>query len=396
MNLLADSYRPRPGARSILFLDFDDETSRRLGDPVLVPANATGRALARIAPMKPWAVFVDLDLASVEDPDDIAGLRNGISELIRSGAVVLLGRETIPASENSSEVRLRPSKLDRFVADTNGVLWVSVAYSAGDDGIVRTILPVQTVQAEARLLVLPSMPLVLKLLAMDGNSQRLEQMVELGITNRSNCAASDPAMLSFCTATGVFQIDPRSPVTVDYSFRWRRAPASHYRIANSLGSAPQIMRVPMYPLLANAELDPSLFRNALVIVGATAERRDIRATPIDTMPGAFILANAARDWLELGPHRSSYVTGLVLILCATLLLTILTWLLLSSMPKKWSRRLRGKLAAILTAVLWLLFLALGNPVASIGLILTAFLVVSAVCFCHELGERLKLPAERHG
>jgi hypothetical protein len=393
MAIFADSWAPRPGARPIVLLDFDDASGARFGDPVLVPPQITGAVLERLAAMNPWAVFVDLDLASLAGSDADA-VREGLAALDATGVAVLLGRDTLPMPGAARSARLRASELDRDVARTGSVIWTSIAYDLASDGVVRTFPEVQTIASPDGDVTLASVPLALRLLAMEGDARGMKRVLAAGLAGTQDCARARRDELLFCTRSGALSVPRNGASLIRYSFRWPPV-GSNRRVPTPSGSGPQLVRVPMYPLVAvGSASSPALFRDALVVVTATAARRDLRATPLDVMPGAFILANAARGWLEFGPERDNYLAGLAIALAGTLVLTGFAWLVLTLAPARWRHHVHAHLAAGLIGMLWLLFLMLGSPAVSVGLVVTSYLVVTIVILCHRRARPLPPAAAR--
>jgi len=423
MSIFANTYESRVGARSIVFLNYDEVTAAALRDPVLIPSEVTAKTLSTLADFRPWAVVVDFDLgyltnkqqdstisgpASLEAWRGLDALRSAIRTLAEAGTVVILVRETLPGIDDPDSLRLRASALDDFVANTPRVLWATATYAAEPNRVVRRIWPIQSASLDGRPVVLPSVPLVLKLLTMDGSAERLDGLVAAGLAGQSTCGARARDSFIFCTRSGAFSVTEKPALPIDYTLKWPIPAALGLpRIPDGAGSRPQTALASIHPFVfGNGQHDPALFRDSLVVVGATAGRRDQRPTPIETMPGAYVIANAARDWIEFGPRRDSFFEGLCLVLLATLTLSIVLQLLrqisvaLDRLPKTsmaarlYGRlspllaRLRKWLAPLLTGILWAVFLVYGNPAVSVGLVVTAYVVVSGSVFFETFAYRL--------
>ncbi len=424
MSILANTHKLRAGAHPIVFVNYDDFTAEMLNDPVLIPSEVTAKTLSTLADFRPWAVVVDIDVGYLMDKPDhnsrsevgllatwrgLDGLRRAIGDLASSGTTVILVRETLPSVDNPYKVRLRASALDDYVAKTPRVLWASATYAAEPNRVVRRIWPVQNATLNGEQVTIPSVPLVLKLLAMEGSSDQLDDLVSAGLARQASCGTNFEDTFIFCTRSGPFSVSGTTALPIDYTLKWP-IPAEFYlpKIPDGGEGRPQTKLVSIHPFVfGDGWSDPGLFKDALVIVGATAARRDQRPTPVETMPGAYVIANAARDWVEFGPRRSSFYEGLGLVLMSTLILSSMLLAIrrlsnvLNRLPEA-SRaarihgriaptlaRMRGWIAPVLTGLLWAIFLAYGNPAVSVGLVVTAYVVVSSSVFFETFAMKLR-------
>jgi CHASE2 domain-containing sensor protein len=106
----------------------------------------------------------------------------------------------------------------------------------------------------------------------------------------------------------------------------------------SAGSASAASLLQVSDILAGLDqgaVSTSALCGAVVVVGASAELvRDVHPTPYGDMPGAFILANAARGLDFSGPlRRYPYFTGLALVAAVTFFV-----FLVHDLVHRWSNR----------------------------------------------------------
>lgn len=381
MALWANSTAPRRNARTIALLDFDDRTFADLGDPVLVPPPEIAKAFKRLAGAKPWAVVVDIDLSYVQEPQDVAALREGLISLARSGALILLVRPPIVPSTDGGRRRFRPSPLDPLVSDLRGTLWATGSVPVAQDGVVREFKPLATGELNARAVTLPSAPLAIRILAAQGDAGSTEEVLDAGIAGRSRCLSRSAPEAVFCTRRGPIVVERDGRAKIEYTFTWEDlpAPSEQYPIIGPSGARAQILRMPTGPLLKKPdEVHTGAFEQSVVFISASAGGRDEAQTPLGPMPGAFALANAVRAWLEFGiPRRSTYLRGLIVVLALSL---ILTFVALAAMH--WSkgryRFMEAQLATLLTAILWMLFYFSRGGSLSVGILVSSYVMILSI------------------
>lgn len=374
---------PTAKARPIVFVDFDNATLARLNDPVLVPPEAVASVMRRLASTPPWAVLVDLDLSYVQDPDALAALTEGLTALTDEGSTILLAR---PAIDRGAATRYRSTPLDDLAARRSEIIWVSVPSSGSRDGVVRRFQVTDQARLSGRCITLPSAPLAVMLLDRYGSPARTRVAFARATRGQDTCRREErPAALRFPVHELI--VRPTDNL-IRYTFEWP-PPAGLPRIGVGADSRPQIVRVGAGQLLAaDGPIDPSRFRGALVVIGRTAGLADQRATPVGEMPGAYVLANATRAWLEFGPDRPRFWSGLVLVLLAALAVATTATLIIHR-AGRWRPVVDILLPGAMSGLLWLVFHLTASWLATAGLFVTTFVVVMSVEIGHHWVDYLR-------
>ena len=382
----ANAVRPAAEARSIVFLDYDDATFSALSDPLLVPPATIATSLRRLARTPPWATVVDLDLTYLQDAHDLEAVKGGLETLADAGTAIFLARPALSPPPGSKRTRYRPSSLDTFVKSRDDIAWVNVAFEQSKDGVVRALKPVAMGWVGGTCEAYPSVPLALRLLKDAGSPGLAKAAFSNGI-RAVDCERSMPRTLTFEPSPKRLLAFNAQDGDIEFAFEWRPATGLQRLDADGGGRA-QALSIPLGPLLtSDAALAPETFRDTLVVIGRTADQDDFHQTPLGEMPGALILANAARAWLDLGPVQRSFWPGLLLVLAATLCISALSWSVHKMAGEGRTRWfVRKLLPPLLLSGLWIVFYLSGNPFVSAGLMVSSIMIMTSV----ELGcERVQ-------
>ena len=297
-------------ADPVLLLDIDDASVR---DPAYsnapagrLPSMATSRRLladlltyARRAPpgRRPKAVVLDVDIAApTSEPLEVQRLRKALSEWAqdRAAPTLIIARE--PVSPDLLELpgalpTLPQTDYDDIVAQAPNIYWAGTRMLGDQEGVVREILPYQCVMQPGGVQPLFSAA-VLAYVLLSGRPR-----------------PGSPAALwleeapQACVHNSARQIEHGELINYHLSMHRGEDPAfpavsgwNGARQCGETGSTPDLRRIPAAAVAtAAAEASPDVLCSRLVIIGGTNSlANDFQDTPLEVMPGAIVLANAAR------------------------------------------------------------------------------------------------------
>lgn len=373
--LLADTIPPRPGARPLVFIDYDPLTMRALGQPATIPHASMATLLKQAQQMKPWAVILDIDSTWSPCVQECNELATAVAHLADSGALVLLQRGQLQATKGGSPL-LRPTPLDAALRDNPRILWVSNRLIPGGDGIVRRELPwsVACLGSEARALSAPSVALWS---AQQGTLPELRAfLADEAAKGAAFCARSAREVLyrpkGLLPGTNV---EYRYAGRIRYTLSWE--PKVTDLVSNAGAEGPQLRVIDAWRLLnGTAQLGPQVARGAVVIIGSSApDRLDSVRTPLGDMPGAMELANSVRAALEFGPSRQSgFWAGLFLVMGMTGISIAITFAVVVYLPANWSKYGDIFVPIIIAILSWLALIVIEASAAALPLVLQQFTV----------------------
>lgn len=381
MALRVDAAKASPDA-DMVFVDFDNRTMRLLGDPALVDPIVIASVLTRISKVRPRLVLVDADLSAVRRPEEIAALQTSLDSLNSLGVPVLLARPSLSADTSGAPRRLRSTPLDSFVASRSNIAWVAVDVGVSDDGILRRLRPFVIANRGGDIVALPSPQLIAVLLRRTGSLVDAQRAFADGLKVASDCPSTGRPAWCFTTNGKRLYVDKAEGDRIRFVASWPpRRDAG-------------MLRLPAWSLLNDAApLErPIVASGKIVIVGASAaDRMDLHYTPVGRMPGGFVLANAMSAWLDSGSEASSgFVSGLVLVIIATVATLTLISLVLRLTPTGLRGIVDALLPPVLTGALWLVFLALGQP-ASVALVIIQYCTAASMIAAARLVSAHKGP-----
>lgn len=380
--LRADALRPLDDARPIVFLDFDELAFKAMGDPVLVPPEKLAEALNHLArKTPPWAVVVDVDV-SYFDTAQAAPVAAALKDLAARGVTVLLVRPHV----EDRPPRYRRAAIDTLVADERRIQWVSGSYLTSDDDQARRIRPVQWGSVGGGCLILPSVPLALLLLQRTGDGVAARETFERGSVGHCGKADGRTSFTFNYSPSAAFAVS-NADDRIRYSLKWG---SSVFQGISALGGArPQIQTPTIWTLISNPDqIATDQFADSLLFIGRSASGVDRHQTPLGEMPGAFILANAARAWLEFGPERPQFWPGFWLVISAAVLIGVAV----AGVAKLFPRPpffVKLVLPGLISGILWLLFYVFGPPGAAAGWAVAAYVVTAIVEAGRERVDHLR-------
>lgn len=322
----------------ILLLDVDDASLR---DPAYNPTPAGQPALgltprkmiadllgyAKSAPpgKGPDAVMVDVDIGSPgADPDSVLRLRQALTDWAkdRAAPMLILAREAFdpPLLGLQGQIPVMPSTpYDDIIASAPNVFWGSTRMLADNDNVVREWLPFRCVQSGGQVVPLFNSAL-LSYGSQVGDKIPPGSPAKRWITAAGPlCAQKSPPVLTHGEPID-FHLSLRNP---DQS--WPPVRVDWPGVSTCGGRPPTLMMLPAAAVAqAGANASPEVLCRRIVVIGGTNHiSLDFQQTPLDFMPGAIVLANAARG-LQLtqgGLRPVPFVIQAAILLVFSIILT---------------------------------------------------------------------------
>ncbi|ATC32180.1 CHASE2 domain-containing protein [Caulobacter vibrioides] len=360
--LLADQ---APASVGKVFVDFDQEQIAALGYPPIIPPQVVLKTSADLATRRPRLLIIDIDISTAGGPDVEKALR----ALDAQGAPVLLAREAYRGREDSPPF-FRPSPLEAIVSASRNLMWVSVVAPAAKDGVVRRMSPWVNGCVDGKAIRLPSPALAAILVRSEGDAAGARRVF----------GAAGPKLTAACPSQTAKTLE----IDLGYGERRSLGPSDGF-VRYTESWPPKPARVAYMPArLISPKADLSAVEDAIVVVATSApDRRDLHTTPLDEMPGGYILLNAIAGALDHGLERpSGFLAGLCLVLAITILDIVVVGVAFSRTPARWRPMLKTVLPTVLTGLLWLGVLLSGSNVAS-GLLLVIQFTVSMMISAAE-------------
>lgn len=391
----ADGEAPRLLRNPFAFVDLDERTDEALGHPDHTPHDKLARLLARVAAGKPALIVVDIDISWPDSHDD--QLRATLEDLGRKNVAVLLEHQTEAAG--GMPYPFRPSVFDGVVALYPSISWVTTETPNGRTAAVRRLREWLAACNGDTPVRIPGVGLAsawaYQQVAAHLPPKPVRALFAFPDWSCGPAQAFVPPAVSYLHHSVHIGSETTSSIglseAVRYTLRWDEdRKVSPQEIVDSMGH-----RRPLYAVLPALDLmsekGPSpgaadyWLRNSIAVVGASNENaRDMHATPLGPMPGAFILINHMRGLLDFGPYaEAAWWSGLLTTVLISILTAIATILL--------ERFLGGWLDLLLpfaiTGAWWLLLtLALGNG-GYFGLAVTELVVAFVVRLTGAWGEK---------
>jgi hypothetical protein len=312
-------------APGVLHLSFDNPALQATGLPSRVPALAL-ESMLRVARHAGGAVVVDVDLATRDDLDEMAPLLALLREWGQdeNAALLVLAHPTY----SFSLLRLPMyAVLDEIVSASPNIAWGDVSAYADHDGIIRDQVFWTCHQPPdgAAPVIIPSASLYVWARHHSPHAAAARAAVETMFAGQAG----------LCEAGARIRFE-----AFGQRHRFNRSGLIEYRttIDAMLHDAEARIRyapdgLPRLMTLGFCDLDPAacdrpgaapdldyLVAERMVLVSASNDfSADDHLTPVGTMPGAVILANAGRALINTGPPRTAHwsvqlaVVGLVLL-----------------------------------------------------------------------------------
>lgn len=382
-------------SRSVEFAIFDvDEASwRDWGRPLVLPRDKLGNLVAVAAGIKARAIVLDVDLAFPDADARQRALSDFLRQYPKNAPPLLLVRSLIAAADGEAArySSQRPTPYDEPVAlaVANGarIGWATPLFEADKDGLIRRWRLFEVVCDAATTRVMPSLPLAVADLmrrkpeaagsgAPDALGRELAPLLPRDCTSQP--ANSRPiAIAGAADAPAIVLNGSDQSQRVIYRIPWRPNEPS---LGPRVGSDPPLNLVEVRSARAVLAAPPGalsrLAGRVVLIGGSFAASGDIHPTPLGSMPGVVVLANAMHALVYSGtprgpkPWQSATITLAVLAIAAAAIAFF-----------------RPSVAAIVTAGGVLLIQILALPIFRSGAVLSLAVPALGAVF-HEKLESL--------
>lgn len=276
----------------VTFVDVDDEALNAWSDATRTTPRAKIAALIeRLAAQHPAAIFVDFDLSGAMSSAGDADLAKTLGTYPRNGPPLLLTRAIRPldcpegicganACARPIQSKLEASPFEEAVAKNSKIRWVSSLFDAGGDGIVRSWRLWEPACKEGKIGAIPSPQLAA--LALAGPERAGAAKLDAYLAYAAQEAQGIPAVQPDWPKNGNAR-EALIPFLIEG--------ASHERVSGWTGDHGfRYQRVPALSLL-NGEVADTAIKDRVVVLGASYGT-DTFKTPLGTMPGSALIANA--------------------------------------------------------------------------------------------------------
>lgn len=341
--------------------------------PQTAPRAVLADILTRVVAGRPKLVILDVDLSWRGNAADETRLRAALSAIARKAAVpVLLVRAPLSRGDKAAADTLLPAPAyDDIVAGSSNLLWVSAMAPQDRDGVVRRFYVNVRTCTQDGVRYLPGVPLAAcSLLSRNAALQTLrDRLRKLAPCDASPEAERLSRAQQMPCGNAMWPIgNPSAASEITFRDRWKLPDGWLRRqVPMADGSSADIVTThdaADFLRLTNADNGAALerlFANRIVLIGSSAElMNDTQMTPIGSMPGMMVIANAVRSALMDGQgSRIGY--GLCLILVSTMsLITFLIWHQIRRIDGVGHLLFRDAAAPLLN-VLWLGLISLAFP-----------------------------------
>ena len=307
----------------IAWIDIDEDSYRRWGEPLYTPRKKLARLIEYAAESNPLAIIVDIDLRQSGDHQSDDALMEYIRNYsLQSRPPLILARTfRQPVNEASmacSELRNSYIENDSNITASTNIFWASTLFTQDRDRHIRHWrLWEAACTEEGDPVVVPSIQLLVAAIVRSSDVVPVDavRMLDDELRNfaPADCKAGHLTEDKDSCHTSVRDVNrinvgglvlDSSPSQIQqrliYSIPWQRPSSGHVLRGESLDQL--FIRHSAYPVTdGNQNIDRSWLSGRVVIIGGSyVDARDNHATPIGEQPGALILANAINSLLQYG------------------------------------------------------------------------------------------------
>jgi CHASE2 domain-containing sensor protein len=369
---------PSRGELPIAFIDIDESTYLAWEEPPFTPREKLAALLRHAIDGGASAIVVDIDLSRSRGPGDEALLML-LKAYGTDGAEasslppVIFARAVRPGIPGETSIRPveRASFLDPLVAQAQRLHWGTPLFEQDADSKVRRwYLWATLCDSAGQPLTRPSIQLLAKALLSASESQRSGLAAALSKLTPRDCSSpsgdnrSDAHERSVASEVGLgddsVSLHPdRTGRRILYRVPWHLNEGESRPLVDLDGRLVPVLSVHSAGAIteANGPVSGEWLRNHLVIIGSSyADSRDLFDTPIGTMPGALVIANAIQSLDAMGELQSPGLWQTLLI--ETVLILLMSYLF-ARYHSFWGSLLSGAAVILLLLPLSLLVFELG-------------------------------------
>jgi hypothetical protein len=283
------------------FLDIDDASYQRWGEPFHVPRDKILALVSSAAAANARIIVLDIDLSreGIDADDDLrlATYLEGYGEETLLPPLILVRTFSGGNNEDQQWLEIRPSFLDNYQLSPS-VHWAQPLFKATLwDGVVRHWHLVKYGCLNGSVVLVPATQLIAAALLSGTDVVAKNGDVAINAVNLRSCSRSNEST------------EPMQQQVLDNKVAINATAAEFdQRLIYSIpwkDPAPDLITVPAHIITESSrDLSDDLIENRVVIIGASfADSRDIHRTPIGEMPGALIIANAIKSLSFYGQLR---------------------------------------------------------------------------------------------
>lgn len=367
---LSRAIKPRHPTPLFAFLDIDEVTYHRWGEPFYIPRDKLRALVQYVVNGQPDLIIVDVDLSQPADDrqaDDslveyLAGDEDGndVPIILARTFQVPLGQDAPPHQVEKRSTGF----LEDTVATTDHLFWGSTLFSVDPDNKLRRWRLWEPICTDGQPGVLPSIQL-LALSLWKRNSADAPLAVKevhdsLKPLEPQDCASekrSTPVPLRVNIAGTTLDTSPAAQAQrIVYGLPWRLQSGEAYPEVDFEGTSKSVLAIrSASPITDSPDELPATdwLRGRIVVIGASfAASHDIHTTPLGPMPGALVLINATFALAQHGQLTAPPVISRLFILAVLIVAISFTFTMFDSFWAKTITNL-GLIVLFLPISFWL-------------------------------------------
>lgn len=342
---LSKGIDPIKEAPHFIIMDIDNQTYRKWNEPALIPRDKLLDLLKISVNAKPKLIIVDFLLNSWQQTEagklqDIA-LKNYLDNYeetyckidcphILLAQDLRLPENVIPYDPNAGHYYWEqiPSFLETTVEKSPHIHWASVFYDSENDNILRRWQLWTATCTNGKSAVLPSISLLSTTLLADpkNGAARLQKKLDDFTPNCSSDSKPLPLKHSVFKLNETLSFDLQASDInrrILYTIPWRISSGDkpqHTFESNKL----LLKNYPAYQVLNIGVQKEALYDSITIISGSFLKGRDWHKTPLEWMPGSYVLVNSINSLQQYGILESP-PSWQVFLLLFILLLILSAW-----------------------------------------------------------------------
>jgi len=340
---------PSQDSPPFVLLDIDEKTYQHWQEPLLTPRDKLLDLLKFAIEGQPKIIVVDIDLSYPIErfSDKLNTADQALYDFFAQYEVhcsktgcphILLARTFRQSLKDNGYQAVRPSFLDRVVANSLHVHWASASFDLSRDYILRRWHLWEVSCSGQFPVVVPSMQLLTVALLDNPNQGACQIANQLAAVMPVDCEGDNSWTAPACHDTMHLSVSRNlqlnfSPSRISrrilYRIPWE-LPKGNARPLTRQGN-PLLSTLSAYKITEHAPIDNTLLRDTITIIGGSfKDSRDIYATPLGWMPGELVIANAIHSLLQFGELTAPPLWAVILIQALLIFIMSLAFTFFSS------------------------------------------------------------------
>ena len=329
---------PRPGRALVTFtiMDIDDDTYQHWGEPLVVPRDRLLSLIRFAVEGKARLVIVDVDLSKSVNKAEDTGLIRYLARWTEPDppAVPLIFTRVFHTSRDGrTPSEPRSSIVDDVVAKSNRIYYAATLFDADADLVIRRWRLWQPTCGHSLGDSVPSVQLLTLAILQDPAGQGVRH--SLSAIDAFACryqvsSDSSRSVPRLHLGDRALHIDPdHLQRRIIYSLPWRLASGRARPMVQLDGRpAPLLIVLSAQDVVEAGRVSAGAVAGRVVIVGGSfSEGRDIYATPVGAMHGAFLLVNSVHSLLHAQEltHAPEWMRVALLAILTMLITALSQW-----------------------------------------------------------------------